>query len=189
MKGIVFTKFLDLVEEEFGLEMVDKIISQSRLPSEGVYTSIGTYSFYEMLQLLHNLIKNKDILVINLLQEYAVHIFSAMDIIHPDMLTSYKDPIEMIASMNYHIEKIFITKDVPHTELIKAKSFSALPQFIVKERTKSSLIINYKSNRGMQHFWLELMHEMFQYFNETATIVLEKTKKDGTELKFIINQN
>ena len=28
MKGIVFTEFLDLIEVKFGLEMVDKIISQ-----------------------------------------------------------------------------------------------------------------------------------------------------------------
>ena len=32
MKGIVFTEFLDLVEDKFGLEMVDKIISQSNFP-------------------------------------------------------------------------------------------------------------------------------------------------------------
>ena len=48
MKGIVFTEFLDLVEERFGLEMVDAIISQSKLESKGVYTSIGTYSFSEL---------------------------------------------------------------------------------------------------------------------------------------------
>ena len=40
MKGIVFTEFLDLVEEKFGLEMVDTIIEQSNLDSGGVYTPI-----------------------------------------------------------------------------------------------------------------------------------------------------
>jgi|TARA_B110000908_G_scaffold27527_1_gene32300 hypothetical protein len=49
MKGIIFTEFLDLVEEKFGLGMVDKIIYQSNLASEGIYTSIGTYNFSEML--------------------------------------------------------------------------------------------------------------------------------------------
>ena len=29
MKGIVFTEFLDLVEDKFGLEMVDNIITAS----------------------------------------------------------------------------------------------------------------------------------------------------------------
>ena len=33
MKGIIFTEFLELVEEKFGLTMVDKIIEQSDLES------------------------------------------------------------------------------------------------------------------------------------------------------------
>jgi len=189
MKGIIFTEFLDLVEERFGLEMVDKIICQSKLDSQGIYTSIGTYSFYEFLQLLHNLSKNKSISLVNLLRVFAAQIFSAMDSIYPDMLTSCNDSIEMIAAMNQHIEKIFTTVNASPEELLKAKSFSPLPQFTVKEKTKNSLIIHYKSERGMQHFWLGLMHEMFQHFNETATIVLEKVKKDGSEVKFTITKN
>jgi hypothetical protein len=189
MKGIIFTEFLDLVEEKFGLEMVDQIICQSRLESEGVYTSIGTYSISEFLQLLHHLSKNKSISLINLLTVYAAQIFSAMDRIHPDILSSYKNPIEMIASMNYHIEIIFNTKNATPLEVLKAKSYSPLPHFTIKEKTENLLIINYKSNRGMQYFWLGLMHEMFKHFNETATIVLEKIKEDGTEIQFTINKN
>jgi replicative DNA helicase len=189
MKGIIFTQFLDLVEERFGLEMVDQIICQSRLESKGEYTSIGTYNFYEFLQLLHHLSKNKSISIINLLEVYAVQIFSALDTIHPEVLTSYKNPIEMIASMNHHIEMIFNTKNATPLEVLEVKSFLPLPHFTVKEKTENLLIINYKSNMGMQHFWLGLMHEMFKHFNETATIVLEKIKKDGTEVKFTINKN
>ena len=40
MKGIVFTEFLEMVEEKFDLETLDKIIINSKLPSEGVYTSV-----------------------------------------------------------------------------------------------------------------------------------------------------
>ena len=52
MKGIVFTEFLELVEDKFGLEMVDNIITSSTLESEGVYTAVGTYSFSEMLTII-----------------------------------------------------------------------------------------------------------------------------------------
>ena len=45
MKGIIFTEFLDLVEEKFGLAMVDKIIKQSQLESKGIYKSIGLIVF------------------------------------------------------------------------------------------------------------------------------------------------
>ena len=49
MKGIVFTEFLEMVETKFGLETVDNIIENSDLKSEGIYTSVGTYDFNEMV--------------------------------------------------------------------------------------------------------------------------------------------
>lgn len=75
MKGIVFTEFLDLVEDKFGLEMVDRIITASTLKSDGVYTAVGTYSFSEMLQLLEHLSENTGISIDNLLLVYAEHFF------------------------------------------------------------------------------------------------------------------
>ena len=44
MKGIVFTEFFELVEDKFGLEVVQQIIDECKLESEGIYTSVGTYS-------------------------------------------------------------------------------------------------------------------------------------------------
>ncbi|CAM1365621.1 Haem-NO-binding [Tenacibaculum soleae] len=179
MKGIVFTEFLDLVEDKFGLEMVDKIISQSKLESEGIYTSIGTYSFSEMLQLLQNLSTNTGISTDDLLLVYAEHFFSVLKDSYPGLLESYKDPIEMIASIENHI----------HVEVRKIYPDAELPTFIVENRTDTSLVLIYKSSRAMHHFGLGLMNKTFEHFNSTATIVLEKIKEDGTEVKFIINKN
>ena len=76
MKGIVFTEFLELVEQKFGLEMVDRIITQSDLGSKGIYTAIGTYEFSEMLQLLQNLHDNTGIEIDDLLRIYGEFFFS-----------------------------------------------------------------------------------------------------------------
>ena len=78
MKGIIFTDFLELVEYKFGLEMVDKIINQSDLESNGIYTSVGTYDFAEMLQLLTHLSQNTDISVDDLLLVFAEHLFKTL---------------------------------------------------------------------------------------------------------------
>ncbi|MCF2875161.1 MULTISPECIES: heme NO-binding domain-containing protein [Tenacibaculum] len=179
MKGIVFTEFLDLVESKFGLEMVDKIISQSELESGGAYTAIGTYRFSEMLQLLGNLSNNTGISTDNLLLVYGEHFFSVLEESYPGLLNTYTDPIELLASIENHI----------HVEVRKIYPKAELPTFIVEEKTKSSLILIYKSSRAMHHFGLGLMNKTFEYFNSTATIVLERTKKDGSEVKFIINKN
>ncbi len=179
MKGIVFTEFLDLVEDKFGLEMVDKIIAQSELESEGIYTSVGTYEFSEMLQLLKNLSANTNISIDDLLLVYAEHFFSVLKISYPDLIATYKDPIEMLASIENHI----------HVEVRKIYPDAELPTFNVLEKTENSLTMIYKSSRAMHHFGLGLMNKTFEHFSATATIVIEKIKEDGTEVKFIINKN
>ncbi len=179
MKGIVFREFLDLVEEKFGLEMVDEIITKSDLESGGAYTSIGTYSFSEMLQLLQHLSAKTNISIDNLLLIYGEHLFAVLGNSYPGLLETYADPIEMLASIEDHI----------HIEVRKIYPDAELPTFIVEERTENSLVMIYKSSRAMHHFGLGLMNKTFEYFNSSATIVLEKIKEDGTEVKFIINKN
>lgn len=179
MKGIVFTEFLDLVEDKFGLEMVDKIIHQSQLESNGVYTTVGTYKFSEMLQLLQHLSENTNISIDDLLLVYAEHFFSVIETSYPGLLATYNNPIEMLASIENHI----------HIEVRKIYPDAELPTFEVLSKTDNSLIMIYKSSRAMHHFGLGLMNKTFEHFNSTATIVLEKIKEDGTEVKFIINKN
>lgn len=179
MKGIVFTEFLDLVEDKFGLEIVDNIIENSDLESNGVYTSIGTYKFSEMLQLLQHLSANTNISIDDLLLVYGEHFFSVLETSYPGLIATYKDPIDMLASIENHI----------HIEVRKIYPDAELPTFQVLEKTENSLVMIYKSSRAMHHFGLGLMNKTFEHFNSTATIVLEKIKEDGTEVKFIINKN
>ncbi|AEH01182.1 heme NO-binding domain-containing protein [Lacinutrix sp. 5H-3-7-4] len=179
MKGIVFTEFLELVEDKFGLEMVDNIISSSNLESGGAYTAVGTYSFSEMLQLLQHLSSNTGISIDNLLLVYAEHFFSVIEHSYPGLLATYNDPIELISSIENHI----------HVEVRKIYPDAELPTFLIEEKSSDSLRIIYKSSRAMHHFGLGLMNKTFEHFNTTAKIELQKIKEDGTEVRFIINKN
>jgi hypothetical protein len=179
MKGIVFTEFLDLVEDKFGIEMVDKIIYQSKLESEGVYTSIGTYRFSEMLQLLQNLNENTGIAIDDLLLVYGEHFFCVIETSYPGLLATYKDLIEMISSIENHI----------HVEVRKIYPDAELPTFLIEEKNEDSLILIYQSSRAMHHFGLGLMNKTFEHFNAKASIIIEKIKEDGTEVRFFINKN
>ena len=179
MKGIIFTEFLDLVEEKFGLEMLDHIITSSDLESEGVYTSVGTYSFSEMLQLLQHLSKSTGISIDNLLLVYGEHFFSVIETSYPGLLATYKDPIDMISSIENHI----------HIEVRKIYPDAELPTFEVIEKTEDSLELIYTSSRAMHHFGLGLMNKTFEHFNSAASIILEKIKEDGTEVRFVITKN
>ena len=178
MKGIVFTEFLDLVEDKLGLEMVDTIINQSNLETKGVYTAVGTYEFSEMLALLKNLSANTSISIDDLLYTYAEHFFGVLETNYADLLATYKDPIEMLASIENHI----------HVEVRKIYPDAELPTFEVVSKTSDQLIMIYKSSRAMHHFGLGLMTKTFEHFGSKAEIDLDKLNDDGTLVRFTINK-
>lgn len=179
MKGIVFTEFLELVEEKFGIEMVDSIIEASKLESEGVYTSIGTYNFSEILSLLTNLSERTNISIDDLLLVYGEHFFGVIERSYIGLVDTYNDPIDMLSSIENHI----------HVEVRKIYPEAELPTFIVEEKSEDLLIMVYKSSRAMYYFGLGLMNRTFKHFNTTAEITLEKLTEDGTEVRFIIRKN
>lgn len=176
MKGIVFTEFLEMVEGKFGLEMVDTIIHQCQLNSNGIYTSVGTYNFAEMLKLLQSLSYNTDISIDQLLLTYGEYFFNSLKTSYPDLLKSYNDPIELLASVENHI----------HIEVLKIYPDAELPTFEMIDKSAKSLTMIYKSSRSMHHFALGLMNETFKYFNTSSNIKMKKIKEDGTEVRFII---
>ncbi len=176
MKGIVFTEFLDLVEDKFGLEMVDTIISNAELQSNGSYTAIGTYEFSEMLQLLKNLSNNTGLSTDDLLLIYAEHFFHVLKDSYPQLLEKYTNPLDLLASIEGHI----------HVEVRKIYPDAELPTFEVLEKTDDTLTMIYKSSRSMHYFGLGLMKQTFAHFNTEASIDMEKIKDDGTEVKFTI---
>lgn len=179
MKGIVFTEFLELVEEKFGIEMVDSIIEASKLESEGIYTSIGTYNFSEMLSLLTNLSERTNISIDDLLLGYGEHFFGVIERNYIGLVDTYNDPIDMLSSIENHI----------HVEVRKIYPGAELPTFIIEEKSEDLLKMVYKSSRAMYYFGLGLMNRTFKHFNTTAEITLEKLTEDGTEVRFIIRKN
>lgn len=178
MKGIIFTEFLDLVEEKFGLETVEEIIEQSELSTNGSYTAVGTYPFSEMLGLLKALSLKSQLSIDDLLYTYAEHFFSVLVQSYPQLIESYQDPIKMLSSIENHI----------HIEVRKIYPDAELPTFETLEKTENTLIMIYQSSRAMYSFGLGLMHQTFAHFNSKAEILVEKIKEDGTEVKFSISK-
>jgi hypothetical protein len=57
MKGVVFTEFLEFIEDKFGFDISDDMIENSKTSTEGVYTQAGNYPFEDMLSMVQTLSK------------------------------------------------------------------------------------------------------------------------------------
>ena len=179
MKGIVFTEFLELVETTFGLETVEEIIEKSDLPSQGAYTSIGTYAFSEMLALVSNLSEKTSMSINELLHVYGLHFFSVIERDYPYILKTYSNAMELLSSVESHI----------HVEVRKIYPDAELPRFEVVEQSDNKLVLTYYSSRSMYAFGLGLMEKAFEHYGKKASITYEKIKEDGSEVKFVILEN
>lgn len=179
MKGIVFAEFLEMVESKFGLETVDTIIESANLPSQGIYTSVGTYDFNEMVSLITELGAVTDIELGELIYTFGHYLFASLGNAHPEVIQSYNSPLSLLYSIEDHIH-VHVQKLYPDAEL---------PTFKILEKTDTSLTMVYSSTRGLYRLAHGLIEKTFEHFNETAAVSYDLLQEDGTEVQFHIVQN
>lgn len=179
MKGIVFTEFLEMVESRFGLETADTIIENADLPSEGIYTSVGTYDFNEMVSLISNLSEAVQVPAGDLIYAFGLYLFTSLGKAHPEVIASYTSPIALLYSIEDHIH-VHVKKLYPDAEL---------PTFKILEKTDTSISLVYSSSRGLYRLAHGLMEKTFEHFHGKADITYQLLQDDGTEVKFDIVQH
>ncbi|GAB5409015.1 MAG: heme NO-binding domain-containing protein [Balneolaceae bacterium] len=178
MKGIVFTEFFEMVEEKFGYEMVDKIITTSNLESEGIYTAIGTYPFSEMVQLLMGLSRETKTDPNVLLKVFGEYLFNTFLKLYPQFFHNSNNTFDFLASIDDYI----------HVEVKKLYPDAALPSFSAKVDEKGNLELFYTSERKMGALAHGLIEKSIEYYNENLTVSLEQISEDGSEVKFYISK-
>jgi hypothetical protein len=104
MKGFFFTKFLEFVEEKYGLEMVRKLANEATLESQGIFDPLETYSNFEMAQLLQCLSKHTGVSIINLLLIYGKYFFIDIEKKYQSLITTSAVPNEMISTIEQNIQ-------------------------------------------------------------------------------------
>jgi hypothetical protein len=176
MKGLVFREFLGMVEEEFGYETVDAIIEKSKVPSKGVYTSVGTYNVEEMFALVGELSREKDIPADKLLFVFGKYIFSVFLNSYPHFFKNKNNSFHLLADV----------EDTIHVEVLKLYPEAELPSFEVKQISENELSMLYQSTRRLSDFAEGIVTECLLYFKENATIKKEMVKQDGSVVLFTI---
>ncbi|NNE15712.1 MAG: heme NO-binding domain-containing protein [Saprospiraceae bacterium] len=179
MKGIVFTEFLDMVEEKFGYEVVDQIIEDAQLESKGVYTSVGTYKHSEIVQLLMNLSDTVKVDPNVLLKEFGIYLFDTFLKTYPTFFTSVDNAFDFLESIDKHI----------HVEVLKLYPDATLPKFLSERFDDNSMIMTYISDRKMSALAHGLIERSIKHYREDYSLEIENISEDGSKVKFIIKNN
>ena len=161
MKGVVFTEFLQMVEDRFSADMVDDIIDDANLPSGGAYTAVGTYPHEEIVALVVALSQRSGLAVPDLLRTYGEHLFGIFVRGYPGFFAGVTDAFDFLAGI----------EDIIHAEVRKLYPDAELPRFDVERRDDDQeLVLLYDSRRHFEDLAEGLMRGCIAHFGGNIAI-------------------
>jgi hypothetical protein len=175
MKGLIFTQLFDMVEQEYGYDLVDTLLVTTDLPSGGSYTPYGTYAPLEMSRLLTNLSQRTNRTRVDLLQAYGRFMFKRFVVNYRHFILSAPDAFAFLAS----VEAI-------HVEVKKLYPEAELPAISVTRPDERTLHLVYQSPQRMADLAYGLIEGALAHFHLQATIVQRVMNEDASRVRFTI---
>ena len=179
VKGIVFTAFLEYVEDSFGDLVAEHMISGSDLATDGAYTSVGTYDHGEIVQMIIQLGKLTGRDVPGLVKDFGHHLFGTLVAGYPDVVQHAGDSFGLVATIDNHI----------HVEVRKLYPDADLPSFAHTFNGPNELRLLYESERGLADLAEGLLLGCFQHFEEEVVLEREDLSNGaGTRVAFTMKR-
>jgi len=176
MKGVVFTEFFEMVEEIFGYEMVDHIIEETNLESNGIYTAVGTYDHSEIVSLVVALHKKSEIPVSQLLEKFGHHLYGTFSKNYPNLIEGADTAFDMLSSIEDHI----------HVEVKKLYPDAQLPHFQIERKDDQHLVMIYRSDRKMADLAYGLINACLDSYATEAEVTKTLLDEEGSLVRFEI---
>lgn len=176
MKGIVFTEFLQMVEDVHGYDVVDQIITDVNPESEGVYTAVGTYSHTEIVALVVAYAEQTKQEVGDVLRKFGHHLLEVFHKSYPEFFEPNPTAFDLFSSIDNYI----------HIEVAKLYPDAELPRFEINKQTTGEMVMTYTSERKMSDLALGLIEKTLEHYKENATIQSDFLNESGSLVRFTI---
>ncbi|MEN9629637.1 MAG: hypothetical protein RJA10_2864 [Pseudomonadota bacterium] len=168
MKGMVFTEFLDMVEQTWSPEVADRLIDNAHSATGGAYTAVGTYDHRELVRMVQALALESGIAVPELLRRFGHHLAKTFAARFPAFFNAQPTLFDFLGSIDAVI----------HVEVLKLYPDAELPSFRVEQRTEDTMTLVYRSSRHMAPLALGLMEGAATHYGRQA-LIEQSTQADG----------
>ena len=176
MMGMVFTELLEMVEEKFSMDVVDRVLA--RAGARGSYTSVGNYEDAELFALVGALSAESGIAVPDLLHAYGSHLFGRFYAMFPHFFDAHTDAPSFLRGLETHV----------HTEVRKLYPVAHPPLFTSTDRPEGGLDLDYRSRRALGDFARGLLEACLGHYGGAHRLLDVQDLSDGagTHLRFAI---
>ncbi len=180
MLGVVFTEFMDMVEDRFSADMVDDIIDDAAVSSGGAYTAVGRYDHKEMVALVAALSRHSGLAVDDLIHAFGHHLFGRFVERYPVFFSEVHSPVDFLMSVETHI----------HTEVRKLYPDAELPSIKSQPIGATQIEVEYASVRPFGILAQGLIEGAMRHFETPCRIhreILETGAKN--RVRFVIDMS
>jgi len=177
MKGIVFTEFLEMVEDRFTAATADRMLEAVALPSGGVYTSVGTYDSAEMVSLVKALSALVSVPVPDLLKAFGQHLFGQFVQKFPGFFIGIDGPETFLARVD----------GLVHVEVRKLYPDAELPTFACEGGGPVPFAMTYRSPRNFPDLAEGLIVGCYSHFGQHVVIRREEAVGTPPAIRFVMS--
>jgi hypothetical protein len=157
---MVFVEFLEMVEADHSLGMVDAVIAAADLPHGGAYTSVGTYPAAEMGALVGALAKLTREPAPALLRRFGRHTMRRFAVLFPPFFRGVPDTFRFLEGIEATI----------HQEVLRLYPDAEVPSVRTWRGGPGVLHLVYRSPRCMGDFAQGLIEGAAEHFGEAIEI-------------------
>lgn len=160
MKGIIFVKLNEFVDQTWGLALWETLLQSTTLPSQGIYTSVATYNDQELFDLIGALCEQTSLHPDDAQFAFGRWLFKELHAAAPTDVHQYPDVFTFLRGV----------QDVIHVEVKKLNPDVLLPEFDFLEETKDSITFRYRSPRKMVKFCEGLLYGLADFVNQKVKV-------------------
>lgn len=184
MRGLMFNYFLSYIDDNYGYEIVDKIITQSAVPNDGAYANAQLYDDSEFLKLMK---MTSDILEIEPSQiQFDCGKYTFKDI-YEKLTTLYDQDTHKHNSFTDAFDFISQLEIIHYKEVAKLYPDSDFPHFDVVSRNENMMDIRYRSKRHLPFLAKGFLEGCITYFKEPLSLNMQD-ESNSEATRFIIQK-
>lgn len=177
MKGIVFSEFIEMVEDKFGIEIADSIIEDSNLPNLGAYTQVGTYDHAELVTMVQHLSSKTGLEFSALVQAFGEHLLVRFTQMYPVFFTNVTTCFDFLDTIENRV----------HIEVKKLYPDAELPTFESTIHSPERMEMLYISKRPFSALAYGLIIGSAHYYGENIDIKMQDESDDSlTKVRFTL---
>jgi len=179
MKGMVFTEFLEMVEEKFSPDMAERVIENAKLESGGAYTTVGTYDHSEMIALVTCLSRETGTPASDLVRAFGEHLFERFHHLFPNYFEGVPSAFDFLRRV----------EDYVHIEVRKLYPEAELPTFACETPRPHQLSMTSRSTRPFADLAEGLIRGCIAHYGEPIEIGVEDLSEGaGTAARFLLTR-